>query len=94
MARQNQNPAMNVGQASASALSDNDETPTPVAAPAPEISAAEQIAALQAQIAALTATQPENQIVPGGTIRPTAGVVHATLGTPIFNVNRPTGRAG
>jgi len=78
--------------AQASSLSDDDEMDEPVK---PELSAADQIAALQAQIAALqpaVVAQPE-EAYPGSTIRPTRGPLHPS-GVPIFNAGRPTGRAG
>lgn len=102
MARQNQNPGSNVGAnisnaqvAQVAALSDEAETPAPEAVAEPEIPPAEQIAALQAKINALkAATQPLYEAEPGSTVRPTEGMRHLTLGTPIFNAGRPTGRAG
>jgi hypothetical protein len=100
MARnQNQTPGSDRGLQTAqpSALSDDTETPEPEElAPAPKLSPAEEIAALQARINALTAAQPAPlpaEPVPGSTIRPERGPLHPQ-GHPIFNAARPTGRAG
>lgn len=82
--------------APASDLSDDAETPTPEIPAKPEISAAEQIEALQAKIDALKAAAlpAPQEDVPGSQVRPTRGPVHPGTGTPIFNAGRPTGRAG
>lgn len=101
MARQNQNPGLNAANvnnaqaAQAAALDDDAETPAPEVLAKPEVSPAERIAALQAEINALTAANSlPHEIDPGSTVRPTEGMRHLTLGTPIFNAGRPTGRAG
>lgn len=98
MARNPQTQGLNVNNAqiaSAAALSDEDETPAPEIQPAPKLSPAEEISALQTRLNSLLAeTQSLNPIDPGGTIRPTQGMIHPGTGTPIFNAGRPTGRAG
>lgn len=64
-------------------------------APAPALSAAEEIAALQARLSELTAAaNPTDNFIPGSTVRPMKGPIHPGTGAPIFNSGRPTGRAG